>query len=161
MKELVVLTVVSALIGLLVPGGQDSGVRKAVSFLCGLILLYSIASFVFESLEGLREFPQYLADLLIPDVKDMEIYESQGEEWIVEYSVENIEAGVSALVENRYGFPAGSVRTEAFTEKDTNGNILLTHLTVYVKSRGVLYGPEIANYVADILSCPCDVVITE
>ncbi len=161
MTELLFLSVVSTLIGLLVPGAKESGIRKAVLFLCGVVFLYSIASFAVNAVDAVADFPKYLRDLLLPDSQELESYESDGERWVVEYSVRNIEAGVSALLENRYGLASGSVRTKAFTKSDADENIVLTHLTVYVDDEMSVYSAEIARYVTDILACPCDVVITE
>lgn len=160
MTEYILLLIVSCVIGLLVPGA-NGGIKKTVQFLCGLTLLLALAVPIAETADELLALPRRLFSLILPETEEIENMQGTAEKWVVKYSARNIEMGVSALVENRYGLSSGSVHTEAFTAEDDAGNLVLSRLSVYIGREMSVHAAEIARYVSDMLACPCDVVITE
>lgn len=160
MTEYILLVIVSSLIGLLVPGAND-GIKKTVRFLCGLVLLIALAVPIVKTAEELLSLPNRFLSLILPNTEEFENMEGTAEKWVVKYSARNIEMGVSKLIENRYGAASGSVHAEALTEKDEEGNLILSRLSVYIGKELSSYAGEIARYVSDMLACPCDVVIRE
>ncbi len=158
MTQFVTLVIVSSILGMLVPGGVDSGMKKAVRFLIGIVLLIAIAEPIVTAVPSLSSLPHRLYDLLFPDTSEIEEIEDTSEKWVIEYSITNIENGVCSLIEKRFGFPNGSVRTEAKTGKDADGNLTLEGLTVYVGESYAVFAEEIKRYIADLLACSCEVV---
>ncbi len=159
MSDYILIVVLASVVSLLLPAGAESGTGKSFRFLSGLIVLLTVAAPVLQGIGNIREIPRRIFALLLPDASEMEEIENTGEKWVIEYSTQNIEEGVSTLVENRYGLALGSVRTHAFTKKDDLGQISVVHLTLYVDESMAAYTAEIAHYISDVLMCPCDVVI--
>ncbi len=158
MTEYVMLVFVSCIIGILVPGFGDGGMKKPIRFLSGIILLIALVDPIQSWIPSAASAPKAFLSMLFPDTGEMEEIENKSESMVIEYSVANIESGVCALIENRYGVPSGSVRAEAKTGRNEAGEVTLESLLLYVKFPLTVYAEEIERYVSDLLACPCDVI---
>ncbi len=158
MTEYVLLVLLSAAVGLLAPGGEGSGMQKASRFLSGIILLIALAEPISAAVTSASTLPDTFFAIVFPDSTGVEELENEADRWVIRYSAQNIEEGVNRMIENRYGFTKGSVRTVVKTDRDVDGNIVLSSLIVYVDAHLSAYAGEIKRYIADILACPCEVI---
>ncbi len=161
MKDWVVLVLISAFIGTLVPKGKNDTLKKAMAFLMGVILLSMIAAPVVSAKKHLSALPDRLSELVLPEREEMEAEAGNARQWVIRYSVENIEKSVNALLAYRYGLQPDSIETKAITDIDESGNVLLLEIQITVKRETGVLKSEIARYIGDMMACPCVVTLSE
>ncbi len=160
MSDFLLMTLMSTLVGILVPASRDNGMKKGISFLAALALILAVAVPVSASFARLSELPTRFLSLFLPDTETIAEMESQAKEWVMRYSVENIESSAAALIENRYSLEKGTVKVTAFTETESDGTVLLRRLRVFIDSGIFREESVVAEYVGNVLACPCEVIIS-
>lgn len=158
MNDLMILAVSSAVIGALVPKSANDGLKKAVAFLAGLALLLALFRPIIRFVPDLAGLPEKLSSLFFADTDTLAKHEEEAAAWVIKYSTENIEAGVEALLSQRYGLPADSVRAEAITASGKDGVVILERLIVRVDAAAGIDGADAVRFIRDTLACPCEFI---
>ncbi len=159
MSNFIFLTIMSALIGILAPGSGERGMKKAISCLAALTLILAAAVPIANAFESIQALPEQFIGLIIPDAAAFSDLETNAREWVIQFSLENIEEDTAELIENRFALENGSVKVKAFIEQEGDGTLMLAFLRVTAVSIGALPENRVAEYVSDVLGCPCEVVV--
>lgn len=161
MMDLILLTVLSALLCAMLPGASIGGFRKVFSFAAGLALLLAVFRPIAGSITSLAELPTQWMERILPDEEEMKAEEDRAREWALSFSAENIEKGVDALIVSRYGLPADVVVSTAEVEMNAEGQWILKRMVIHIDASVVCDDEGIAQYIRDILACPCAVLRTD
>lgn len=155
MLNVLTLAVLSALVGILIPESKNDSLRKAVAFLAGLSLLIAVCEPVVRAADQIALFPEQFFSLLMPDREEAEEIRQESEAWVVRCGIENVERGVSALIEKRFGMRKGAVVTKAETEREAGGDILIASLEISISDAEQCDLREVEEYIESLLACPC------
>lgn len=161
MMDLILLTVLSALLCAMMPGASSGGFRKVFAFAAGLAILMAVFRPIAGSVTSLAELPTKWIERIFPNEEELNAEEERAREWVLSFSAQNIEKGVDALIVNRYGLPAEAVVSTAEVVMNTEGQWVLKRIVVYIDTSLVCDEEGIAQYIRDILACPCAVIRTD
>ena len=160
MNDFLILSITCTIIGMLAPASRESGLGKCIAYLAGLMLMLAISVPISENLASLSLLPERFLSLILPDSKEIETAEKSAEEWVIHYSKENIESEVEKLIENRFGLSEGSVNADAAVAKDPDTTFVLESIKVTLVPDAIISEETLADYVSNILGCPCEVIVT-
>lgn len=157
MMDLLLLTVVSAILGAMLPGAQNNGMKKGFAFLAGLALLLAVFRPIAESVTALADLPAQWMEQILPKEEELEAEEERSRTWVLTFSAQNIEKGVNALIVHRYGLSPDEVESTAEVDIDADGQWILRKMVIRIHTSARCRDAEIAQYIRDILACPCEV----
>ncbi len=155
MMDLILLTVVSALMGAMLPGASNSGLRKVVVFLAGLTLLLAAFRPIVNSVTAIADWPSRWMEQILPEEEELQAEEDRAREKVLAYSAQNIERGVEALVVSRYGISEESVSSAAEVVLGADGQWILKRMVIRMDVSARCDDDAVAQYIRDILACPC------
>lgn len=155
MMDLVLLTVVGAILGAMLPAAANSGLKKCFSFLAGLALLLSVFRPIANSASTIADLPTRWLDQIIPQQQTLEAEEERTRERVLSYSAQNIEQGVDALIISRYNIPEELVASAAEVIMNTDGQWILKRIVVRLDTTVRCDDEAVAQYIREILACPC------
>ena len=158
MMDLILLTVVSALLCIMLPGASNGGLRKVFRFIAGLLFLLAVFRPIADSAIAVSELPGRWMERIFPKEKELRAEEERANEWLLSFSAQNIEKGVDALLINRYALPEDTVSSTAEVEMGPDGMWILKRLVIRIDPSVWCDVEEIERYIRDILGCPCVVL---
>lgn len=162
MKDIVCIIVFASCLHSLAPlTAKSKVIRSALSLLLGVAVLYVICAPFGVMTGSVRDFSQYVADLLTPVQEELHQTETDSEKWVLRYGVRNIERGVQQMITSRFSLHSGTVYVEADTGMAGDGAVTVEGLRVYVSRDAPCDDGAVEKYVSDMLACPCRVIRKE
>lgn len=102
MRELIVVAVVCALGSMLGPHMVSAGMKRIFSFLIGLAVLIVVFDPIVEVVESVREFPDRIRALLLPETDALEESEQLSTTYAEEVIASRMEEVLVSLLEKQY-----------------------------------------------------------
>lgn len=159
MADIVTLAVLSAFLCALTFAPRQSGLYRAVALLAGFALLLAILQPAVNAVQELRALPEQLETLLSPVWEEAETIEDRAENWVISRGVQNIESGVKKLLCVRYALEEEQILVDAAISRDSENTVMIDSLVVQIFAEEIHGADEIETYLAQLLLCPCQVII--
>ncbi len=155
MTDILILAVLCALIGVLIPESKGDSMRRVISLIAGLVVLIAIAEPFAEAAENIQSVPERLYDLLFPAWEEGEEIHRDAEEWSVRRGIRNAESGIAALISARWQIEEDKVDVQLSIFRNENGDIVLDCVEIALDADVPASEAEIRAYITDLLACPC------
>ncbi len=159
MRDFLVLSLLCSLVGTLLPASFENGMGKSVALLAALSILLAVSVPVVELASEISDGSFKIMDLLLPDDETICSLEETAQEWVVQYSVDNIEADIETLVENRFSLQTDTVHAQAVTETTADGTLIIRYVHLSAETFGVCDTSDISAFVGNLLATPCEVTV--
>lgn len=157
MKDAVYIVVFASCLSSLMSITKSKSIRNALSLLVGVAVLYVICAPIGRVAEHIRNFPQYVSEILLPAQEEIEQAEVDSEKWVIRYGVKNIERGIQQMITSRFGLNSGTVYVEIDTGIVGDGAVSVERIRVYMLTDAGC-DDAVEEYVSDMLACPCKVI---
>ena len=158
MTQILVFSLLCAVLGVLLPVSAGDGVRKSVAFLAGLAVLLTVARPVVGAAEKIQALPERLGELLFPVWEEGEEIYRASEERSIQQGIRNAERGIEILLRTRWQIPEGDVHVHLDVSEDANGEIILDCAEITLAEDADADGERIRQYISELLLCPCRVM---
>lgn len=156
----VILSSISiGLCDILVP--KHNGIDRLVKFIGMLIILIVSVNPVMEAigeidqgiLDGIKN------DLTVKDESYLDEYNSIFEQYLNDYSIDEIQEYIKKILEQKYSIPSEECRIQIDTEQ-LESQLTITNVRVLLSGTSIFKNPyKIESEIESIFSCECQVLI--
>ena len=158
MKDIVGVVLFSACLNALAPITKSKAIRSALTLLMGVAVLTVICAPLGSAANSVRDFPQYIAELIKPAQEEITNMESDSQKWVIRYGVKNVERGIQQLIVSRFSLSSGTIYVETDTAWSAEGEVSIEGIRVYMLNGVQCDDTAVELYVSDMLACPCKVI---
>ena len=161
MSQILIFSVLCAVLGVLVPTSAGDSMKRSLSFLAGLAVLLTAAQPVAAALADMQDFPDKIGGLLFPTWEEGETMQKEAEEWTISRGIRNAEAGIEALLRTRWQLREGDVRVRLAVSRNERGDIVLDCVDILPAESADIPFADIERYIRELFMCPCRIVREE
>ena len=154
----ITVAVLAALAELLLPGGKGGKTAGHVRFLAGICILAALIPAVKESAIRIEDLMENKDEWSIPSGDATQNYTSHFEEQLSQITKEAWETQVYEFLRDEFFISREDCVVSAVVEKQADGMVAVTQITVYLSGKAVLVSPrQIRSRIEARWSVPCDV----
>jgi len=154
MADILLLAVISALVGILVPDSKNDGMRKLVSLIAALAILCAICEPIADAAEEADALSAHVQALLFPDAEAENAARADADAWVEARGIANLESGIAALIRSRFSLGDADIQVSVSHSRDAGGAVVVE--TVHIRITGAECSTSaVETYIGDMLACPC------
>ena len=158
--SLLTAMLVSALVGILAPGGENSGVKKHLRLLTALFLVCVLTAPLTEVIQRIRQWSE--GELSLPGLEDVPSadYGEQMNDAMSSASKTYVTQMLTQTLESEFAVTSGEMECVILWDEDADGGITPRRVTVVLSGRAIWKDPApIRQFVTALLECECVVAI--
>ena len=158
MAQMLLFSVLCAVLGVLIPVSAGDGMKRGLSFLAGLAVLLTAAQPAAAVLADARDIPEKIGALLFPAWEEGADIQKEAEARTVQQGIRNAETGIESLLRARWHLSEEDVHVQLSVSRDVSGDIVLDCVDILLPETADIPQEDIERYIHELFMCPCRVV---